>query len=222
MSQEVKKTLVQCDFDGTVTHADVSYMVLDTFADGDWRKLLDEYRAGRITVGEFNTRAFAMVKADRKTLLDFIKGKVEVRAGFSQLLDYCQRRDFKFVIVSNGLDFYIEDILKELGVPEIEVLAARTEFDPEGVRVRYIGPDGNQLQSDFKEAYIRLFLSQGYRVIYIGNGVSDLSPARKAHHIFATGDLLDGCRQIKINCAPFHDLADIIKGIELLDGIGSS
>lgn len=222
MSQEVKKTLVQCDFDGTVTHADVSYMVLDTFADGDWRKLLDEYRAGRITVGEFNTRAFSMVKADRKTLLDFIKGKVEVRAGFNQLLDYCQRRGFKFVIVSNGLDFYIEDIIKELGVPEIEVFAARTEFDPEGVRVRYIGPDGNQLQSDFKEAYIRLFLSQGYRIIYIGNGVSDLSPARQAHHIFATGDLLDDCRQMKIDCAPFHDLADIIKGMALLDGIGSS
>jgi hypothetical protein len=60
VSQETKQTLVQCDFDGTITHADVSYMVLDTFADGDWRKLLAEYRAGRITVGEFNTRAFVM------------------------------------------------------------------------------------------------------------------------------------------------------------------
>jgi len=222
VSQEAKQTLVQCDFDGTITHADVSYMVLDTFADGDWRKLLAEYRAGRITVGEFNTRAFAMVKADRKTLLDFIKSKLKVRAGFSQLVNYCQHRGFKFVIVSNGLDFYIEDILKELGMPDIEVFAARTEFNPEGVRVRYIGPDGNELQSDFKEAYIRLFISQGYRIIYIGNGVSDLSPARQAHHIFATDDLLDSCRQVKVDCTPFHSLADIIEGLALWDGIGSS
>ena len=222
MSQEVEKTLVQCDFDGTITHADVSYMVLDTFADGDWRKLLAEYRAGKITVGDFNTRAFAMVKADRETPLGFIKGKVKVRAGFSRLVGYCQRRGFRFVIVSNGLDFYIEDILKELGMPDIEVFAARTEFNPRGVKVRYIGPDGNHLQSDFKEAYVRLFISQGYRVIYIGNGVSDLSPARRAHHIFATGDLLDSCRRMKVDCTPFHNLADIIKGLALLDGAGSS
>ncbi|MBI2979758.1 MAG: hypothetical protein HYY41_02890 [Chloroflexi bacterium] len=60
---KVTKTLVQCDFDGTITEEDVSFMLLDAFADGDWRRRLKEYEAGRISVGRFNTEAFSMVKA---------------------------------------------------------------------------------------------------------------------------------------------------------------
>ena len=143
---EVKNILVQCDFDGTITREDVSFRLLDTFADGNWRQLLEQYREGKISVGYFNTRAFAMVKADRQTLLDFIKDKVEIRAGFSELLTYCDKKGFQFVIVSNGLDFYIEAILTGMGVGNIEVFAAQTEFYPGGIEVKYIGPEGRELR----------------------------------------------------------------------------
>jgi len=216
-STEVK-TIVQCDFDGTITRQDVSFLILEAFADGNWRQLLDEYREGRISVGIFNTRAFAMVKADKQTLLQLVfrKNKGEIRNGFNELLACCSRKGFKFVIVSNGLDFYIEAILRALGVENIEFFAAHTRFRPQGLEVKYIGPDGNQLEDSFKEAYTRLFLSQGYRVIYMGNGISDSFPARQAHHIFATGDLLDYCQQTNLNCVPFADLSDVVRGLELL------
>ena len=212
------KTIVQCDFDGTITRKDVSFLLLDTFADGNWRQLLNEYREGKISVGFFNTKAFTMVKADEQTLLDFIfmKNKVEIRAGFTELLTYCSKKDFKFVIVSNGLDFYIEAILRALGVENIEVFAAQTQFSPEGLEVKYIGPDGSQLEGSFKDAYTELFLRRGYRIIYVGNGVSDISPARQSHHIFATGDLLAFYKEKNLNCTPFDDLNDVVRGLELL------
>ncbi len=216
-AKEVMKTLVQCDFDGTITQEDVSFQLLDTFTDGDWRPLLAEYKEGKISVGGFNTKAFAMIKADKQTMLDFIKGKVKIQAGFGELLSYCHRRGFRFVIVSNGLDFYIEAVLRDIGVENIEVFAARTQFRPEGIEVKYIGPDGRQLQDGYKGTYTRLFIKRGYHVIYVGNGISDLPPARQAHHIFATGTLLDLCRQMNLSCMPFVDLNDVVKGLELLD-----
>jgi len=72
------KTLVQCDFDGTITEKDASFLLLDAFAQGDWRRLLRDYKEHKISVGEFNTRAFAMVKADKATLLEALKGKVKI------------------------------------------------------------------------------------------------------------------------------------------------
>jgi len=216
-STEVMKTLVQCDFDGTVTQEDVSFLLLDTFADGDWRQLLAEYKEGKISVGHFNMKAFAMIKADRQTLLDFVKGKVDIRPGFGELLSYCRSRGFQFVIVSNGLGFYIETVLRDIGVENIEVFAAQTQFSPEGMQVKYIGPEGNQLHDNFKEAYTRLFLRRGYRIIYVGNGISDVSPASQAHYIFATGELLDFCKQMNLNCNPFVDLNDVVKGLKLLE-----
>ena len=210
------KTLVQCDFDGTITEKDASFLLLDAFAQGDWLRLLREYKEHKISVGEFNTRAFAMVKADKATLLEALKGKVKVRAGFHELVNYCLRKGFRFVIVSNGLDFYINAILKDLGLENIELHAAKTAFHPEGMKVQYIGPDGKRLEDGFKEAYTELFLKLGYRVIYMGNGDSDIAPARYAHHVFATGDLLTHCRGNNLDYKPFENFIDVVRYLEQL------
>jgi 2-hydroxy-3-keto-5-methylthiopentenyl-1-phosphate phosphatase len=208
------KTLVQCDFDGTVTEEDTSFFLLDAFAEGDWRRLLREYKEHRISVGEFNTKAFAMVKADKPTLLETLKDKIRVRAGFHELVNYCRRRGFKLVIVSNGLDFYIEAILKDLGLKSIEMHAAQTSFHPEGMEVQYVGPDGELLEDGVKEAYTKSFLKLGYRVIYVGNGDSDFAPAKYAHHVFATGELLAYCRDNNLNYKPFENFIDIVRDLE--------
>ena len=210
------KTLIQCDFDGTITEEDIGFFLLDAFAQGDWRRLLQEYKEHKISVGHFNTQAFAMVKADRKTLLEAIKGKVKMRAGFQELIAYCSRRDFKLVIASNGLDFYIKAILKDIDLENLEVHAAQTQFHSEGLEVKYIGPDGKQLDDGLKEAYIKLFLRQGYRVMYVGNGDSDIFPAKYAHQIFATGELLAHCRENNLRCKPFNHLTDIVAALEPL------
>ena len=210
------KTLVQCDFDGTITKGDTSFFLLDVFVQGDWRQWLQEYKEHKISVGEFNARAFAMVKADKPTLLKVLKGKVRVRPGFQELVNYCLNKGSRLVIVSNGLDFYIEATLKDLGLENIEVHAAQACFHPEGMEVQYVGPDGNQLQDGFKEAYIKSFLKLGYRVIYMGNGDSDVAPAKYAHHVFATGELLAYCRESNLKYTPFENFFVAVRELELL------
>ena len=214
-STGITKTLVQCDFDGTITQEDQSFLLLDTFANGNWRQWLTEYRQGKISVSAFNTKAFGMIKTDRQTLVDFVKRKMKIRAGFHELVAHCRRKGFRFVIVSNGLDFYIEKILRDVGMADIEVFTAQTRFSPGGIEVKYTGPDGNQLRNDFKKAYTRLFLRSGYRVVYVGNGISDIPPARLAHHIFARDELLAYCKETNLNCTSFVDLNDVVRGLEL-------
>lgn len=216
---ESMKTLVQCDFDGTITEEDASFFILDAYAEGDWRRLLQEYRERRISVCGFNTVAFSMVKADKPALLQTLRGKVKVRAGFHELVDYCLRKGFKFVIVSNGLDFYIEAVLKDLSLENLEVYSAQTSFHPEGMRVQYVGPDGRRLRDGFKEAYIRSFLKLGYRVIYMGNGDSDFAPARHAHHVFATGELQKRCRENGLNCRPLENFIDAVRDMEAISQV---
>ena len=212
----ITKTLVQCDFDGTVTEEDVSFAMLDYFASGDWQQLFRQYEEGKISVGRFNTEAFAMVKADRQSLLKIARSKVKVRPGFQEMVTYCRRQGFRFVIVSNGLDFYIEEILKDIGMGDIEVFAAQTRFHPEGLKVRYIGPDGNHLDTDFKGTYVNSFLREGYQIIYMGNGTSDILPASQCHYIFATGNLLAHCQQAHRDCTPFTDFNQVLRTLESL------
>lgn len=212
--REGTKTLVQCDFDGTVTEEDVSFIILDTFTGGDWRQLFRDYQEGRITVGQFNAEAFSMVKADKESLLEIVRREVKVRPGFHELVACCRRKNFRFVIVSNGLHFYIEDIFTNIGMSDLEVYAAETRFSPDGLKVQYIGPDGSYLDSDFKVAYANFFLNQGYRIIYMGNGDSDVSPAKRSHHVFATGTLLERCQEANLGCTPFTNHNEVVSVLE--------
>jgi 2-hydroxy-3-keto-5-methylthiopentenyl-1-phosphate phosphatase len=210
------KSLVQCDFDGTITEEDAAFYLLKEFAQGDWRKVLRDYEQRRISVREFSVRAFAMIKADKPALLDALKGRVKVRAGFDELVNYCRDRGFRFVIVSNGLDFYIQAVLTEMGLEDIEVHAARSSFRSGGMKVEYVGPDGKEVQDGFKDAYVKSFLKLGYRVIYIGNGDSDIASARSAHYVFATGDLLEFYRENNLKCQSFEIFLDVVGGLELI------
>jgi 2-hydroxy-3-keto-5-methylthiopentenyl-1-phosphate phosphatase len=208
--------IIQSDFDGTITEEDVSFVLLDAFAEGDWRKLFQQYRENKMSVGDFNTRAFATVKASKKELLDVVRNKARVRSGLHNLVNYCQSQGFRFLVVSNGLDFYIKSILEDIGLGNIEVYASQTRFHPDGIEVQYIGPDGIPLMSDFKEAYTKLFLKQGYQVAYLGNGPSDIFPAVHAHYVFARDGLLDCCKEKNLKCKPFDDLDDVVRGLKLL------
>ena len=212
------KTAVQLDFDGTVTMEDVSFLLLDTYVGSRWRKYLEEYTSGRIPVGTFNKKVFGMMKADRQTMTDLVLNseRVKIRPGLHELIEYCNRKDFKVVIVSNGLIFYIEAILKNLGINGLEIHAAENVFYPGGMKVRYIGPEGKELEVSFKEAYTEMLCKKGYDVIYIGNGTSDIYPSRRARCVFATADLLQRCREEKLKCFPFDDFYDVIKGLEAL------
>jgi len=211
-----EKTLVQCDFDGTVTYKDASFLLLDKYSKADWRKLFKQYQDGEITVGQFNTYAFATIKEAKQTLLDYMRGKIEVRPGFSDMLEFCRQKGYRFSIVSNGLDFYIENILNDMGLHNTEINSAKANFTEDGLVVRYIGPDGTVVDTDFKDTYVEWFKDQGYRVIYIGNGTSDLSPARRCSSIYATGDLLEHCKRLNIECNPFTDFHEVIKGMDSL------
>jgi len=214
--KKTPKTLIQCDFDGTITVDDVSFTLLDNFADGNWRERLKDYNSGKITVGRFNTEAFSMVKADRDTLVKHALKEVRIRHGFGHFLAYCQHNDIKLYIVSNGLDFYIEEIMRALGAEDVEFTAAKTKFKPQGLDVQYIGPDGSLLEDDFKGAFTTSFLDQGYRVMYAGNGTSDLRPARRTSHIFATGSLLKHCQKLNIDHTAFEDFNQVVARLEEL------
>ena len=92
MPDKKQGTVVQLDFDGTVTVEDVSFMLLDAFAQGDWRKIHEEYHLAHMTVGEFNSRVFGLVRASKETMLDYMKGRVVLREGLPELASACRRK----------------------------------------------------------------------------------------------------------------------------------
>lgn len=212
----LKNVAVQCDFDGTITEEEVSILLLERFAEGDWKQWDDDFYQGRMSVKECTKRCFALVETDERTMTDFVlnSGHVRVRDGFAEFRDYCKKKDFPFHVVSNGLVFYIEAVLNKIGISDTEIIAAQNRFSPGGMTVEFPGPDGKESDIDLKEQYILHLREKGYDVVCIGDSVSDIPAARHAACVFATGALQGHCRRENINYLPFDSFHDIIRGLE--------
>ena len=206
----MKKLLIQCDFDGTILEEDISFLILEKYARGDWHVFNDLYNAGKINVAEFNEKAFGLVKATYEEQMEFIKGKDQLRPGFRELIALCKNKNIKFVVVSNGFEYYIEYMFTHLGLPEVEYHAGKVRFNNSRMHIDYINYDGKLLRSGFKDSYTDKYLGEGYDIIYIGDGMSDLAPAKKCRTVFACKSLVGRCRQAGLSYIPFNDFHDVI------------
>ncbi|MBA7673762.1 2-hydroxy-3-keto-5-methylthiopentenyl-1-phosphate phosphatase [subsurface metagenome] len=208
--------IIQCDFDGTITTNNISLLLREKFAIGNWRKIESDYLGGRLAVEESNKRQYALIKESREKLKAFARKNAEIRAGFLEFVTYCLAAGIRLVIVSSGLDFYIEVVLDKIGASDLELHCAQTSFAKDSITVSYAGPDGGTVREGFKKKYLAWLRKRGGRVAYIGDGLSDLEAARQADHVFATGHLLDLLDTYSIERSAFSDFYDLQRQIRLL------
>ena len=208
--------IIQCDFDGTIIRNNLSVLLREQYACGDWQKIDSDYLRGRLTVEQSNKLQFALIKEPKESLKEFVRQHIELRPGFVEFVRYCQESAILFVIVSSGLDFYIEPVLTEIDMPDLELHCGRASFGRNGVDVSYYDPEGNIVSEGFKKKYLTWLRKRGKNIIYIGDGLSDLEAAHQADHIFATGHLLNLLSSAPVTCNRFSDFYDLLRQVRLL------
>ena len=206
--------LVQCDFDDTITVGNVSAAIREMYGPEDWATMEKEFVSGKYSVEESNIRQFALVKADKKAIEDLVLGDVVVRYAFDEFVDYCHGVGIRLVVVSSGLDLYIDPTLVQLGLEHLEVHSGMAEVTPQGVSVEYTNPLGNVITRGFKESYVRYHKQEGNTVIYIGDGLSDIVPAEEADFVIARSTLEDHFRSRGLPYFSFDTFNDVGKHVE--------
>ena len=208
--------IIQSDFDGTIIKNNLSVLIREKYACSDWQKIDSDYLHGHITVEQSNKLQFALIKEPKERLQAFVRQHIELRPGFVEFIRYCQESAIPFAIVSSGLDFYIEPVLVEIGMPDLELHCGQTTFSHDGIDVSYYDPEGNIVNHGFKKKYLTWLKERGTNIIYLGDGLSDLEAARQADHVFATAHLLDLLDTQSVACSAFSDFYDLQRQIRLL------
>ena len=206
--------LVQCDFDDTITDGNVSVAIRELFGPEGWRSMEREFQDGKFSVEESNIRQYALVKASQKEIEEFVLGGVVLRFGFEQFVEYCRAVEIKVVIVSSGLDLYINPAILPLGYDYLEVYSAQARVTGDGIAVSYKDPSGATLTSGFKESYVRHFKDQGHTVVYVGDGLSDIVPAAEADYVIARDTLEEHSRANSLSYYSFETYEDVAKHVE--------
>lgn len=184
---------VVLDFDGTVTTHDIGDSILRRFGGVEDRELRSSYHPDVITE-DWVREKFLRVRQSRDTLDRFILRIARARAGFARLVAWCREHAVPVEIVSGGLDLYLDTLLKHWNLGDIPRWRATARCTSRGVQVRYGFLKGQPLD-EFKRSRVRRLQKSGRRVLFAGDGTSDLGAARAADVAYARGALLRYCRR---------------------------
>ncbi len=205
---------VQCDFDDTIIIGNLSVVLKTAFASEGWQDIEAQYSAGRFSVEESNRRQFALVKATKEELQQYVSQTAIVRSGFQEFANYCRRVGIGFTIVSSGLDLYIEPVLEKLDLLDLETYSGHGRVTDDGIAVAYTDPRGIDCQDGFKLACLRYLKQRGRPIIYIGDGRSDIAPAIEADYVIARDSLREHFRCMSLHHFSFETFHDVRRIVE--------
>ncbi len=202
---------VLSDFDGTITKEDVAELLLQEFAGDAWREI--ERLHERIGTRETLRREFALVRATKEEVLAAAERLARLDPTFPPFLAFCRGRDIHVEIVSEGFDAYLLHLLDRWGL-DIPFRTNAASFD--GDRITLTHPYGDPtctLCGTCKMGRVLELRARGYRIAYVGNGISDICPALEADLVFAKDDLAALCRKHERGFVPFRDFGDVQRGL---------
>ena len=180
---------IVCDFDGTISRQDTVDEVLEQLADPQWRVLERQWLANQITAATCMREQIALIDPD-KTRLDAALDKVALDPGFARFLAWGESLGHDISIVSDGVDYFIDRILRRHGLGHVPIVANRLV---RGRKLRLYQPwsrAGCAAGSGVcKCAATRADGSEP--LVFIGDGRSDFCLAAKADVLFAKDVLAD-------------------------------
>jgi 2,3-diketo-5-methylthio-1-phosphopentane phosphatase len=209
------------DFDGTITIQDATDAILDAYADPDWIRIEDAWKAGRIGSRECLTGQMALVTATREEV-DALLDNVEIDAGFVRLLELCASFSVPVHIVSDGFDYCIQRILNRPSLhlaahlKGMRILSSHLWTDHDGWQVSFTFPRHSCVHgcATCKPAAMEMLKEDGAPAIFIGDGLSDRYAAMAADLVFAKDKLADFCERRPIAYTPYDTLATIARRLE--------
>jgi 2-hydroxy-3-keto-5-methylthiopentenyl-1-phosphate phosphatase len=179
---------IVCDFDGTALTEDLGDEVAYAFAGRDvYQAAAARYHAGELDFGRLLQAVFAPIVASREEIAAFATARAVWRPGFEAFVEACRAAGRPFLVVSAGLDAYIEPVIDRLPPQlrrHVELRANRAHLSPHGLRVTFDGADCG-FCGFCKGDVVRELQAAGHKVILCGDGTGDRHAADAADHVFA-------------------------------------
>lgn len=210
-----KKLLVIADFDGTVSPMDVGYEVLQRFTSRGWDDIDRAYCSGEIGSKEAYSRIAALIGGTREEMHEYVRTHAWVDPHFVPFHAFCRQEGIDLKILSDGLDFYIDLVLRMDGLGDITFFSNVARFrDGRGFTIEF--PEANPACDrcgTCKSLILERLRPSFDRVIYIGDGYSDVCPAENADVVFAKGILYSTFMKKGLPCIRYGDFGDVLRHI---------
>lgn len=203
-----------CDFDGTVSRADIGAELVRRFGSGDrsgLERALERWRADEIGHRELTEVECRQLELSEEEAVAFARG-FALDASFAPFAAEALARGHAVMVVSEGFEFYIADQLRRADLAHVPYAANRLRFERGRAVPEFPYADSSCGRcGNCKGARARDQRRLGYEVVMVGDGLSDRCGARAADRVMARGELLEWCRREGIPAEPFADFGDVAR-----------
>lgn len=210
---------VTCDYDGTFAVQDVGSTLAMRYAAERRKELWPRLEAGEFTPWSYNMELLDGLPLAEEVVDGFLE-TVEPMPGAAELVGWCAAHGVPFRILSDGFGRNL-DRLQELHGVRFAYDANHLWFEDGRWRLAPGAPDpscgcGTGVCKAGRIRDLRAMHPEA-TVVHIGNGrVSDLCGARAADVVFAKDTLADELTRQGISYAPFENLHDVLRELEIL------
>ena len=209
----MKDFCILSDFDGTITTKDGLYSFIETYAEGDWQKIEQDWTEGKISSKECLTEEFNLVPNLSEELIDNFIKTLTIDEYFPEFYKNVTAKNIDFYITSDGIDYFIDRILGKYGLNNLHIISNHGEFKNGKFELTY--PNDNPRcinNSGTCKCSVLMNLKQQYnKIYYIGDGVSDFCVSSKADILFAKSRLASYCDEKGIKYIKYENFRDIEK-----------
>ncbi|WP_100153491.1 MtnX-like HAD-IB family phosphatase [Snodgrassella alvi] len=207
----LEKYIILCDFDGTISEKDVTDTLLDHFGNDQCALLEQQWLKGIIGSRECMRQQIANMQASQIEL-DSVLAQIKIDPTFSEFIDIAREAHLNVQIVSDGLDYAIQSILKRYNLDLLPIYANRLLHNQQqGWKLDFPYTNQHCLKASGNcKCQHRRQLAGFQKIFYVGDGTSDFCVADKVDLVFAKDKLIDFCRQHGIHHYPIKNFGDVV------------
>lgn len=205
--------IIVSDFDGTITKKDTLTKFLEDYANPRWLDIENDWLDGKLGSKECLTRQFALVPKLTPALVDEFLDTIEIDEWFIPFCDYAKENNIPVVILSDGLDYFINRILERYNIDYINVITNHAYFNEyDKFIIEYPNNSDNCTNNagTCKCKAIKNLKKLYNTVYYVGDGTSDFCAASKADILFAKSALSLYCKKNGLNFINYKSYKEVL------------
>jgi len=213
MARSSLKPVLFFDFDNTLTEGDILDLVIERFSpDEQWRDWEHAWAEGRLAARDCLRLQIENLRVTRESLFAYL-AHVRIDPVFAEIVDWSKARGVDVSIVSDSFLPMIHQILMNNGIDIIPVYANDVGFAGDRLIPAFPFYDPACARSANAKAR-HLAPHDSHRIIFAGDGHSDLDAALAADVVFAKSTLAKELAARSVTFHPFETLEPVLEFLE--------
>lgn len=209
-SLDQKKCVIFFDFDNTIATCDVFDNMLLLFSRDDrWVELEKRWKSGRIGSKTCLEGQLRGMRFNQKALDAYLR-KIKLDPYFKQLHKFLAVKKVKTIILSDNFDYILNKILAYNGIRSYKIYANKLKFSRQKIVTDFPFKNKDcQICAHCKTKNLLVNSAHDSIIIYVGDGASDVCPAKYANLVFAKDSLLRHFKDNKLDYLSYRNLKDV-------------